>query len=566
MLGKTLRQLIRHGRLTIIRPDGSTEQFGELTAAEPRPDVTVRLKGALTSLKLALHPDLYFGELYVDGALIVERGTLWDLLELVGRNRLGQRSMPGHSVIGPLQVFLSWMRHGGSRRAARRHVAHHYDLPQEHYRRFLDADLQYSCAYFADPSFSLEQAQEAKKRHIAAKLLLEPGLRVLDIGCGWGGLALFLAEMERVEVVGVTLSREQLTVARKRAKQARLEERVRFALQDYREIEGRFDRIVSVGMFEHVGTANYARFFQKIRDLLSADGLALIHSIGRMNGPAVTSAWTRKYIFPGGHIPALSEVAPVIERAGLVLTDLEILRLHYAETLRHWRERFMKSQRQEGRTCDQRFCRMWEFYLASSELAFRYGGLMVFQAQLAPQLDSVPLTRDYMYERARDGVRIGKRRLTFSEKGGAGNPSAQRGRQWRKQAGPILVVHRSSLRSEMSSSSARSSPSSSAAGGCGCGCSSSACPAIGMPSAHSTASCSARHAPLTCRASPPPMRTSPVVIGVLALQRRLLGPWVVFVCHHLNSTSSNQASCRRRDGGVGRTYGNKPTYGLFLRL
>ena len=413
MLRKTLRRLIKHGRLTIIRPDGQTEQFGELTAAKPCPDVAVRLKGALTSLKLLLHPDLYFGELYVDGALIMERGTLWDLLELLGRNQLEQRSVPGNSVIGPLQAFLGWMRRGDSRRAARRHVAHHYDLPHEHYRRFLDADLQYSCAYFADPSFSLEKAQEAKKRHIAAKLVLEPGLRVLDIGCGWGGLALSLAERERVEVVGVTLSREQLTVARKRAKQAQLEERVRFALQDYREIEGRFDRIVSVGMFEHVGTRNYATFFQKIRNLLSAEGIALIHSIGRINGPAITSAWTRKYIFPGGHIPALSEVAPVIERAGLVITDLEILRLHYAETLRHWRERFIESHRQEGRLSDQRFCRMWEFYLASSELAFRNGGLMVFQAQLARQLDSVPLTRDYMYERERDGPRIDTmRRLT----------------------------------------------------------------------------------------------------------------------------------------------------------
>jgi cyclopropane-fatty-acyl-phospholipid synthase len=413
MLGRTLRRLIKHGRLTIIRPDGRTEQFGELTAAKPRPDVAVRLKGALTSLKLSLHPDLYFGELYADGALIIERGTLWDLLELLGRHQLEQRTLPGNSVIGPLQAFLSWMRRGDSRRAARRHVAHHYDLPHEHYRRFLDADLQYSCGYFADPSFSLEQAQEAKKRHIAAKLVLEPGLRVLDIGCGWGGLALSLAEMERVEVVGVTLSREQLTVARKRAEQAQLEERVSFALQDYREIEGRFDRIVSVGMFEHVGTRNYATFFQKIRNLLSAEGIALIHSIGRINGPAITSAWTRKYIFPGGHIPALSEVAPVIERAGLIVTDVEILRLHYAETLRRWRERFVESHRQEGRLSDQRFCRMWEFYLASSELAFRYGGLMVFQAQLARQVDSVPSTRDYMYERERDGARIGtRRRLT----------------------------------------------------------------------------------------------------------------------------------------------------------
>jgi len=413
MLGKTLRRLIKHGRLTVIRPDGDEEQFGELTAAEPCQDVAVRLKGALTSLKLALHPDLYLGELYMDGALIIERGTLWDLLELLGRNQLEQGSVPGNSVIGPLQAFLSWMRQGASRRAARRNVAHHYDLPHEHYRRFLDADLQYSCAYFAEPSFSLERAQEAKKRHIAAKLLLEPGLRVLDIGCGWGGLALSLAEMERVEVVGVTLSREQLTVARKRAKQAQLEGRVHFALQDYREIEGRFDRIVSVGMFEHVGTRNYATFFQKIRNLLSAEGIALIHSIGRINGPAITSAWTRKYIFPGGHIPALSEVAPVIERAGLIITDVEILRLHYAETLRRWRERFIESHRQEGRLSDQRFCRMWEFYLASSELAFRYGGLVVFQAQLARQVDSVPLTRDYMYERERDRARIGTmRRLT----------------------------------------------------------------------------------------------------------------------------------------------------------
>jgi cyclopropane-fatty-acyl-phospholipid synthase len=410
MLRKTLRQLIKHGRLAVIRPDGTELQFGEVTAAEPRPDVAVRLKGALTSLKLALHPDLYLGELYMDGALVLERGTLLDLLELLGRNQLKQGRVPGNPAIGPLRAALRWIQQSNSRRAARRHVAHHYDLSLEHYRQFLDTDLQYSCAYFADPSFSLEQAQEAKKRHIAAKLLLEPGLRVLDIGCGWGGLALSLAQTERVEVVGVTLSREQLTVARQRAKQAQLEDRVRFALNDYRELEGPFDRIVSVGMFEHVGVPNYARFFQKIRDLLSADGIALIHSIGRSNGPAITSAWTRKYIFPGGHIPALSEVAPVIERAGLIVTDLEILRLHYAETLRHWRERFLASHRQEGRIYDERFCRMWEFYLASSESAFRYGGLMVFQAQLARRFGRVPLTRDYMYELEREGSRIGTMR------------------------------------------------------------------------------------------------------------------------------------------------------------
>jgi cyclopropane-fatty-acyl-phospholipid synthase len=413
VLTKTLRRLIRLGRLTVIRPDGTELQFGEATAAEPRPAAVVRLKGALAALKLALHPDLYFGELYMDGALVIERGTLVDLLELLGRNLPRQRQAPTHSALRPLRAVMKRIRQGNSRRTARCHVAHHYDLSHELYRQFLDTDLQYSCAYFADPGFSLEQAQEAKKRRIAAKLLLEPGLRVLDIGCGWGGLALSLVEMERVEVVGVTLSREQLIVARQRAMQARVDDRVRFELKDYREIEGRFERIVSVGMFEHVGVPNYATFFGKIRELLSIDGVALIHSIGRMNGPDVTSAWTRKYIFPGGYIPALSEVAPAIERSGLLLTDMEILHLHYAETLRHWRERFLASQRHEGRIYDERFCRMWEFYLASSEWAFRNGGLMVFQAQLARRLDSVPLTRDYLFEREREGLQVGRpRQLT----------------------------------------------------------------------------------------------------------------------------------------------------------
>ncbi len=416
MLRKTLGRLVKYGQLTVIRPDGTELQFGGVQASEPWPDVAVRLTGALTSWKLALHPDLYFGELYMDGALILERGTLWDLLELLGRNLAEQRRLPGNSAIGPLRTVLRRLRPSNSRRAARRHVAHHYDLSHQHYRQFLDTDLQYSCAYFADASLSLEQAQDAKKRHIAAKLLLQPGLRVLDIGCGWGGLALSLAEMERVEVVGVTLSREQLALARQRARRAELEERVRFILKDYREIEGRFDRIVSVGMFEHVGVPNYVRFFQKIRELLSADGVALIHSICRINGPDITNAWTRKYIFPGGHIPALSEVAPAIERGGLFLTDLEILRLHYAETLRHWRERFLACHRQEGRIYDERFCRMWEFYLASSEWGFRYGDLMVFQAQLARRLDSVPLTRDYMFEREREWARIGSVRHLTSVK------------------------------------------------------------------------------------------------------------------------------------------------------
>ena len=307
------------------------------------------------------------------------------------RSKGAYRATPPSDLCG---LFCAGCGQSNSRRAARRHVAHHYDLSHQHYRQFLDTDLQYSCAYFADASSSLEQAQDAKKRHIAGKPPLQPGLRVLDIGCGWGGLALSLAEMERVEVVGVTLSREQLALARQRARRAELEERVRFILKDYREIEERFDRIVSVGMFEHVGVPNYVRFFQKIWELLSADGVAVLHSICRINGPDITNAWTRKNIFPGGHIPALSEVAPAIERGGLFLTDLEILRLHYAETLRHLARAF--SQRATARKAaftmsDFAACG-WDFYLASSEWGFRYGDLMVFQAQLARRLDSVPLT------------------------------------------------------------------------------------------------------------------------------------------------------------------------------
>ena len=404
MLWKTLRQLIRQGRLTVIRPDGTEIQFGEVKAAGPRPDVAVRLKGVLTSLKLALHPDRYLGELYMDGALVLERGTLWDLLELLGRNQLEQRRAPGNSAVGALRAVLRRIQQSNSRRAARRHVARHYDLSLEHYRQFLDTDLQYPALISAEPTFpgTGTRGQEASSQ---PSFCWSRG-GVLDIG--WGGAASRFPwpRWSGSRSSARTLSREQLSVARQRARQAQLEERVRFALKDYREIEGRFDRIVSVGMFEHVGVPNYARFFRKIRELLSADGIALIHSIGRLNGPSITSAWTRKYIFPGGYIPALSEVAPVIERAGLVLTDLEALHLHYAETLRHWRERFLSSHRQEGRIYDERFCRMWEFYLASSESAFRYGGLMVFQAQLARRLDSVPLTRDYMYERERERSRI----------------------------------------------------------------------------------------------------------------------------------------------------------------
>jgi cyclopropane-fatty-acyl-phospholipid synthase len=321
------------GRLTVIWPNGRTYAFGEVVASDTRLDVTVRLSGAWTPWKLALNPDLHLGEAYMDGTLVLEQGTLGDLLEICSRNVLHNphRSLLARSV-GSLSRGL---QQRNSLVVARRNVARHYHLPYALYRQFLNEDLQYSCAYFPKSGCSLEDAQRAKKRHIAAKLQLKPGQRALDIGCGWGGLALSLARTEDVDVVGVTLSPEQLVVAQQRAKALGLEKRVRFELRDYRELTGKFDRILSVGMFEHVGTLQWAAFFDALSELLADKGVALLHAIGRMHAPGVTSAWIRKYIFSGGYVPALSRVMPAIERTGLWLTDLEILRLDYAETLRH---------------------------------------------------------------------------------------------------------------------------------------------------------------------------------------------------------------------------------------
>jgi cyclopropane-fatty-acyl-phospholipid synthase len=398
MLEKTLRRLIKIGRLTVIRPDGSRSQFGDEPPAEPHLDVVIRLKDARTLLKLALRPDFYLGECYMDGTLTIEQGTVWDLLDICGRNLERRRRLTRSWFTATAKAVLRRLLQYNSIHSARRNVAHHYDLSYRLYQQFLDSDLQYSCAYFRDWSLSLDKAQEAKKHHLAAKLLLKPGQRVLDLGSGWGGLALWLAHTQRVHVVGVTLSCAQFTIAQQRVRQAGLEERVTFELRDYREIKGKFDRIVSVGMFEHVGMPQYSQFFDVVSHLLTDDGIALIHSIGRKDGPDVTNPWIRKYIFPGAYIPALSEVIPVIERTGLWITDLEVLRLHYAQTLRHWRERFLAHRRQLSDLYDERFYRMWEFYLAASEMSFRYGGLMVFQAQLARRIDAVPLTRDYVFE------------------------------------------------------------------------------------------------------------------------------------------------------------------------
>ena len=399
MLCALLRRAIHTGQLRILDPHGNRHEFGT-----GLPSVTIRIATGAAAWRLCLNPDLALGEAYMDGSLIIEEGGIDGLLDLLLRN-IGQ----GHLHWLPrLRASARSLRHrlgrGNTPRRARANVAHHYDLSDQLYQLFLDADRQYSCAYFTSPEDSLERAQDRKQRHIAAKLLASPGQRVLDIGSGWGGLALHLAKAESVDVTGITLSVEQAAYARRRAEAAGLADRVRFALKDYRDETGRYDRIVSVGMFEHVGVRHYREYFTRIRDLLAEDGVALVHTIGSADGPGAISPWIDKYIFPGGYIPALSEIAPAIEQSGLCITDVEVLRLHYAETLKEWRHRFMANRARAAALYDERFCRMWEFYLAACEAAFRRNGLVVFQIQLSKRFEAVPLTRDYIAARESIGV------------------------------------------------------------------------------------------------------------------------------------------------------------------
>jgi cyclopropane-fatty-acyl-phospholipid synthase len=398
LLARLLHTIVRTGRLTLIDAAGRTHRFG---AEDARPGAAVRLHDRALHRRLALRPKLAFGEAYMDGTLTLEEGTVYDLLDVLGLNVAHYEAMPLARVMSRLGHWVRLLEpHGVGH--ARRNAAHHYDLSGRLYDLFLDKDRQYSCAYFTNNNKTLDEAQHDKKRHLAAKLLLAPGLKILDIGSGWGGLALYLARVGQADVTGVTLSSEQHRAANERAKAEGLASRVRFHLRDYREEPGRYDRIVSVGMFEHVGAAHYRTFFRKLKQLLTDDGVALLHSIGRMSPPGTTNPWLRKYIFPGGYTPALSETVAAIEREGLWITDVEILRLHYADTLREWRRRFGENRAEIARLYDERFCRMWEFYLAGCEVAFRRLDQMVFQIQLAKRQDAVPLTRDYMldWERA----------------------------------------------------------------------------------------------------------------------------------------------------------------------
>ena len=365
------------------------------------PAVALRFATAAAERAVILDPELKLGESYMDGTLVVEQGSIADALAVLqgptAEPPLWARPRQLLRYLRRRRKQLNW------RGRARRNVAHHYDLDDQLYALFLDAERQYSCAYFERPDQSLDDAQLAKRRHLAAKLLIGSGQRVLDIGCGWGGLALYIAENCGGRVTGITLSQQQLGVARVRAAEKGLGGSADFRLQDYRELSGTFDRIVSVGMFEHVGVGFYDEFFRKCRAALANDGIMLLHSIGRSEGPNVTNPWIGKYIFPGGYIPALSEVLPAVERAGLLVTDIEILRLHYAETLKAWRQRFLAHREEVERIYDRRFVRMWEFYLAASEMAFREQALMVFQMQLTKRQGVVPTTRDYI---ARETARL----------------------------------------------------------------------------------------------------------------------------------------------------------------
>ncbi|MGG7646023.1 class I SAM-dependent methyltransferase [Rhodovulum sp. YNF3179] len=397
LLDTLLSSLIRHGALVVETPDGHTHRYGEPDATPVR----IRIHDDETLRRLALRPELAVGEAYMDGRLTIEDDDLYGFLSVATRNTTAVQGPWFRHVAARLRDALRLFQQYNPMTRARQNVAHHYDLSGDLYELFLDADRQYSCAYFPTPETTLEDAQAAKKAHIARKLLIEPGHRVLDIGCGWGGMGLTLARDFGADVTGVTLSREQHQVAQARAAAEGLADRAEFRLQDYRDVTERFDRIVSVGMFEHVGVPHYREYFRHVREKLSEDGVALIHTIGRFTPPASTSPWIAKYIFPGGYIPAMSEVMAAVEKEDLIIADVEVLRLHYAETVRHWHDRFMANCDRVREIYDERFCRMWRFYLVASELSFREGVHCVFQFQLARRRDAVPLTRDYLYRPAR---------------------------------------------------------------------------------------------------------------------------------------------------------------------
>lgn len=401
MLAKLLNRLVQNGQLSVCDPWGKTWRFGQTHRGGPT--VSVRFTDPALPARLLANPSLALGEAYMDATLRIETGSLRDFLGMCMADLDMVEALPGKRILAVLDTLSNRRLHHNPVDRARSNVAHHYDLSTQFYDLFLDADRQYSCAYFPSGSETLEQAQALKMRHIAAKLRLRPELDVLDIGSGWGGLALELARRHQARVTGLSLSQEQIAAARASARQSGLSERVNFELRDYRQERAQYDRVVSVGMFEHVGPSGFDAYFDTIHRVLRPDGVALVHTICTKASKGGSDPWIRKYIFPGGYIPALSETIAAAERSGLWVTDVEILRVHYAMTLRHWSQRFAAERETARKLYDERFCRMWEFYLAVCELAFLQGRLMVCQIQLARRRDAVPLTRDYIADAEADG-------------------------------------------------------------------------------------------------------------------------------------------------------------------
>ena len=399
-LSTMLKSFVKVGSLKVIDAGGRTHMF-DGKADGKAPNVTMKLTDPALYKKLFFNPELHAGEAYMDGRMSFPESSLRDFLTLFSMNRLSLSGQPTQRVLRTISRSLKRFQQANPIGKAQQNIAHHYDLGNELYEMFLDKELFYSCAYFRTDDDTLEQAQINKCRLIASKLNLKPGQKVLDIGSGWGGMARYLAKVADVDVTGVTLSKEQYALAVERTKAAGLESRVHFELKDYRHLTTKFDRIVSVGMFEHVGVKHYNEFFGKVNELLTDDGVMLLHSIGHMSPPGTASPWMRKYIFPGAYSPALSEVFPAVEANSLWVTDCEFLRLHYAKTLKHWYTRFEANRPKAASMYDERFCRMWEFYLISAEMMFRTGSQEVFHMQLAKKRDASPIVRDYVTDTQR---------------------------------------------------------------------------------------------------------------------------------------------------------------------
>ena len=388
-------KIIRIGTL-VVKGSGGEQRYGGGGGRS----VTIRFTDEAAERELVADPQLKLGELYMDGRLLIEEGDIYEFLALVKDNTLKEGLTFGILLRSLARIAITQFRSRVPTNHNRRNVAHHYDLNAKLFSMFLDEDWQYSCAYFNPPGISLDEAQVAKKRHIVAKLRAEPGQRALEIGSGWGGMAMYLSEFCGVDVTGITLSEEQLKVSRERAAKRGLAGSVRFELQDYYYLPPRkYDRIVSVGMFEHVGRQNYRKFFNKVNDVLADDGVMVLHSIGQPYPALINNPWIEKYIFPGGYIPSIAEVMPAVEKAGLLVSDIEILPMHYAYTLRHWRERFMAHKAEAAALYDERFVRMWEFYLAGSEMAFTHENFFIFQMQIVKKRTAVPDNRNYIQER-----------------------------------------------------------------------------------------------------------------------------------------------------------------------